>query len=76
MNKLVERTAESRYHIPVEIKSASTLSSALFAGLHRFSKVVDFTINPMLVYAGGEERIQNGVQVLNHWSIESALRKL
>lgn len=66
----------AQYHVPLEIKSASTVSTSLFSGLHRFTKTVEHTINPMLVYSGGEERIQNGVQVLNQWCLEATLEKM
>ncbi len=67
---------QAQYNVPIEIKSASTISSSLFTGLHRFSKTVQNATHPMLIYAGNEQRLQSGVQVLNHWQLEATLEKI
>lgn len=59
--------------IAIEIKSAATVKSALFKGLHRFGQVVPTASDSILVYDGEDERTQNGIQILRWPHLASAL---
>lgn len=50
--------------IPIEIKSAATLSPFLFKGLNNFCQAIPEAENPMLVYDGEQQHVQRGVQVM------------
>jgi uncharacterized protein len=66
----------SAHCVPIEIKSASTLSAALFNGLDRFAAEIPSAQNPMLVYDGSQSHKQRGAQVLNFRSLHEKLKAL
>ena len=66
----------SREHVPVEIKSAETVSRAFFKGLNRFSKAVPGASAPILVHAGSTIGTQLGTHVTNLPGLPSLLATL
>ena len=66
----------SREHVPVEIKSAETVSRAFFKGLNRFSKAVPGASAPILVHAGSTIGTQLGAHVTNLPGLPSLLATL
>ena len=50
--------------IPIEIKSAATLSPALFKGIAQFCKTIPEAEHPLLVYDGQQQHIQHQTQTL------------
>lgn len=62
--------------VPIEIKSAATLSPSLFKGVHRFCKAIPEAVNPMLVYDGELEHVQRETQVLPFAAINTHLDQI
>jgi hypothetical protein len=62
--------------IPLEIKSAATVSQEFFRGFAAFRSAIEKTGDPILVYAGSDARIQNGVRITNLQTLNDALKKL
>ncbi len=62
--------------VPIEIKSAATLSPALFKGLDQFMKIMPSARSPALVYDGTQHHQQRGVQVLNFRALHEQLKTL
>jgi predicted AAA+ superfamily ATPase len=52
-----------RHFVPLEIKSAETIHSDFFKGLHRFKEAVREATGGILVYGGDEDHVQSGVHV-------------
>lgn len=61
--------------VPIEIKSASTVTPQFFKGLKRFKAIVDRSTNGILVYGGSDTRIQNGVQITGLCSLNEMLSR-
>ncbi|MBN1270057.1 MAG: ATP-binding protein [Kiritimatiellae bacterium] len=59
--------------VPIEIKSAATVTGALMKGLGRFAEVIPEAVEPMLVYAGDDVRVQDGVRIVNLPRLDAAL---
>lgn len=51
--------------VPIEIKSAATINGSFFKGINNFQKVIAGSDNPILVYNGEENRMQQGVSICN-----------
>ena len=62
--------------VPIEIKSAATLSSSQFKGIHRFCKAVPEAENPILVYDGEQQHIQRETQVLPFAALDKHLNRI
>ena len=60
----------------MEIKSAQTITGALLKGLGSFRKAVATATDPMLVYAGEDERMQNDTRITNLTGLNAALEDL
>jgi predicted AAA+ superfamily ATPase len=64
------------HSVPIEIKSAATLSTALFKGIEQFMKIMPSAQHPALVYDGTQHHQQRGAQVLNFRDINEQLKTL
>jgi len=62
--------------VPIEIKSAATLSPALFKGVNRFCRAIPEAENPILVYDGKQQHIQRETQVLPFAALNAHLDKI
>jgi len=62
--------------VPIEIKSAATLSSSLFKGIHRFCKAIPEAENPILIYDGEQQHIQREIQVLPFTALNEHLNQV
>ncbi len=62
--------------IPIEIKSAATLSPSLFKGIHRFCKAIPEAETPILVYDGDQQHIQRETQVLPFGALHEYLDRI
>lgn len=62
--------------VPIEIKSAATLSPSLFKGISRFCKAIPEAEKPMLVYDGEQQHIQRETQVLPFATLNTHLDKI
>ncbi len=66
----------AQHVLPVEIKSGETITRDYFKGLNNFDNVIDeFPYGKALIYAGKEERVQNGIEILNYSNIERFFEK-
>jgi predicted AAA+ superfamily ATPase len=54
-----------RNFVPIEIKSAATVSSDFFKGLRRFAGAVSSATDPVLVHGGSARRLQNEARITN-----------
>ena len=62
--------------VPIEIKSAATLSRALFKGVRRFCQAIPEAGNPLLVCDGEQQHIQHETQVLPFASLNAHLDEI
>ena len=62
--------------VPIEIKSAATLSPSFFKGVNRFCKVIPEAKNPLLVYDGDQQHIQRETQVIPHSALNTHLDRI
>jgi predicted AAA+ superfamily ATPase len=62
--------------VPVEIKSAATVTQDFFRGLTVFCDAVPEAGNPILVYAGSDVRTQQGFKIVNLRALDATLREL
>ncbi len=67
---------QAQHYIPVEIKSAATVTQDFFKGLSGFCAAVPEARNPLLVYTGSDDRTQLGVRIVNLRALNGVLRKL
>jgi len=62
--------------VPIEIKSAATLSRSLFQGVSRFCQAIPEAEHPILVYDGKQQHIQCETQVLPFAALNAHLDKI
>lgn len=62
--------------IPIEIKSAATLSPSLFKGINQFCKTIPDAEKPMLVYDGEKQHVQHETHVLPFAALNAHLDTL
>ncbi len=65
-----------RHLVPLEVKSAETIHSDFFKGMHRFKEAIGEAADGILVYGGDEPRVQGGVQVATLSSLPGILAEL
>lgn len=62
--------------VPIEIKSAATVSRDFFKGLKRFIASVSASTDGVLIYGGSDTRLQNNVQVTNLENLNAVLTSI
>lgn len=63
-------------YIPIEIKSSQTATGALMKGLAAFKRTVATAADPILVYAGKDQRIHQGTRIVHLAGLQSALESV
>jgi len=63
-------------YVPIEIKSAQTMSGALLKGLAAFQRAITTAADPVLVYNGDDERTQKGIRIVNLSGLDTLLSAL
>lgn len=62
--------------VPIEIKSAATLSPTLFKGIAQFRQTIPEAEHPLLVYDGQQQYIQHDVQTLPFGALNNHLDRI
>ncbi|MBN1558404.1 MAG: ATP-binding protein [Lentisphaerae bacterium] len=63
-------------YVPMEIKSARTVTGSLLKGLGAFRRTIDSAVDPLLVYGGEETRLQNDTRIMGISSLDRTLAQL
>jgi predicted AAA+ superfamily ATPase len=63
-------------YVPMEIKSAQTVTGSLLKGLGVFRRTIDSATDPLLIYGGEETRLQNDTRIVDLSSLDGTLAQL
>lgn len=62
--------------VPIEIKSAATVSRSFFKGLKQFRANVSTSTDGVLIYGGSDTRMQNDMQITNLENLTAVLTSI
>jgi len=68
--------ARAQEYVPMEIKSAQTVTGSLLKGLGAFRRTIASATDPVLVYGGEEARTQSATRIVNLAGLDATLTEL